>query len=454
VDDETLLRRSVARSLEVAGFTVQTFESADEVTAALEEQSSDVDVLITDVFMPGKSGFDLLTEAHARWPDIPILLMTGQATVAAAVEAMRLGAYDYLVKPIDARNTLVPSVRRALQHRRLVERNRFLESQLEASHRVQGLVGESAEIRNVCAMISAAAPSDVTVLVLGQSGTGKELVARAIHEQSARNGQSFVDINCAALTDSLLESELFGHVRGAFTGATTSRRGLFETASGGTLFMDEVGELSATTQARLLRVLQEGMVRPVGSSESKRVDVRIIAATNRDLAQEVQAGRFRQDLYYRLNVLTIEIPPLRERGGDVPLLTEHFLAKHAARLKRPKPRIEPQVLDSLVRFDWPGNVRELENTIERMLVLCRGDTVTLDLLPPSLSSPHAADPALETAGPLIPLAEARDRFIRAYARRLLAAAAGNVNEAARIAGMDASNFRRLLKRIDTGSDAE
>jgi len=448
VDDEPLLCRAVARALDAAGFTARTFDAADAVAAALEENPAAADVLITDVFMPGKTGFDLLTEVHARYPNIPIVLMTGQATVTAAVEAIRLGAYDYLVKPIDAKNTLIPAVRRALQHRRLVERNRFLERQLDASSRVQGLVGESAQIRNVCSIISAAAASDVTVLVLGESGTGKELVARAIHEQSPRSGQSFVDINCAALTDSLLESELFGHVRGAFTGATSARRGLFETANGGTLFLDEVGELSATTQARLLRVLQEGMVRPVGSSESKAVDVRIIAATNRNLAQEVRVGRFRQDLFYRLNVLTVEMPPLRERFGDIPLLVEHFLTKHSARLRRPKPRVDPRVLDALSQFDWPGNVRELENTIERTLVLSRDDLIGPDVLPPGFHAPSTPEPPRTGPTELLPMTVARDRFVRSYARRLLTAAGGNVNEAARIAGMDASNFRRLLKRID------
>ncbi|MBE7480950.1 MAG: sigma-54-dependent Fis family transcriptional regulator [Polyangiaceae bacterium] len=288
VEDEPLVRRAVCRALGAGGFTVRDFETASEALAALTEHADEVDVLITDVLMPGKTGFDLLTEAHARWRDIPVLLMTGQATVSAAVEAMRLGAYDYLVKPVDPQNTLIPAVRRAIEHKRLVARNRFLESQLQASQRAQGLVGESAAMRQVGAHVSAVAPADVTVLVLGESGTGKELVARAVHQQSDRSGRPFVDVNCAALTDSLLESELFGHMKGAFTGATSARRGLFETASSGTLFMDEVGELAPTTQARLLRVLQEGTIRPVGSSESRKVNVRIIAATNRDLAKEVR----------------------------------------------------------------------------------------------------------------------------------------------------------------------
>ncbi|MCE7893086.1 MAG: sigma-54-dependent Fis family transcriptional regulator [Sorangiineae bacterium PRO1] len=457
VEDEPLVRRAVCRALGAGGFTVRDFETASEALAALTEHADEVDVLITDVLMPGKTGFDLLTEAHARWRDIPVLLMTGQATVSAAVEAMRLGAYDYLVKPVDPQNTLIPAVRRAIEHKRLVARNRFLESQLQASQRAQGLVGESAAMRQVGAHVSAVAPADVTVLVLGESGTGKELVARAVHQQSDRSGRPFVDVNCAALTDSLLESELFGHMKGAFTGATSARRGLFETASSGTLFMDEVGELAPTTQARLLRVLQEGTIRPVGSSESRKVNVRIIAATNRDLAKEVEAGRFRQDLYYRLNVFSIEIPPLRERREDIPALVQHFLHKHGQRLGRGKPHVEPATLEALTAYHWPGNVRELENTVERALVLCRGDTITAELLPATLRA-NAVGPSGHASDSLTlqPLADARDEFMRAYLDRVLKVAGGNVAEAARLSGMDASNFRRLVKRVqeNRGDDGE
>jgi two-component system, NtrC family, response regulator HydG len=378
------------------------------------------------------------------------VLMTGHATVSAAVEAMRLGAYDYLVKPVDPHHTLIPAMRRAVEHGRLIARNRFLERQLEASARIQGLVGESLAMRQVSALVSAAAPADVTILVLGESGTGKELVARAIHQQSPRSSKVFVDVNCAALTESLLESELFGHVKGAFTGATGARRGLFETASGGTLLLDEVGELSPATQARLLRVLQEGLIRPVGSSESRRVDVRVIAATNQDLAKAVEAGSFRQDLYYRLNVLSIEIPPLRERRDDIPALVDHFLTKHAARMKRDKPHADPSLLELFMAHDWPGNVRELENVVERAMVLCRGDTVTPDLAPPSLRAARPVSTPAES-GPLPPLAEARDGFVRRYVERTLDVTRGNVAEAARIAGMDASNFRRLVKRLEDES---
>jgi DNA-binding NtrC family response regulator len=455
VEDDSLARRAVCRALGAAGFAVTELESAPAALEALKERASEVDVLITDVLMPEMSGFDLLTEVQARWKDIPVLLMTGQATVSAAVEAMRLGAYDYLVKPVDPQNTLIPSVRRAIEHRRLVERNRFLESQLEAVQRFRGMVGDSEPIRQVSSMISAVAPADVTVLILGESGTGKELVARAVHQQSDRSGRAFVDVNCAAMTDSLLESELFGHVKGAFTGATSARRGLFETASSGTLFMDEVGELSPTTQARLLRVLQEETIRPVGSSESRKVNVRIIAATNRDLAKEVEAGRFRQDLYYRLNVFSIELPPLRERRADIPALVDHFVQKHGARLGRGRPHVDPAALDVLSSYAWPGNVRELENTMERALVLCRGDTITAELLPATLrASAVSAAPRSSGTGSMPALADARDEFMRSYLDRAMSVAGGNVAEAARLSGMDASNFRRLLRRVQDGPSSD
>jgi two-component system response regulator HydG len=452
VEDEALVRRAVARSLSAAGFAVEAFDRVDSALEALEQKQPDL--LLTDVMMPQKTGFDLLKEAQSRWPEVPVVLMTGQATIAAAVEAMQIGAYDYLVKPVDPQNTLIPAVRRAIERKKLVERNRFLESQLSATNRVRGLVGDSAAIRQVASLASAVASADVTTLVLGESGTGKELVARAVHEQSPRAGRAFVDINCASITDSLLESELFGHVKGAFTGALTGRRGLFETASGGTLFLDEVGELAQATQARLLRVLQEGEVRPVGSSESRRVDVRVIAATNRNLAKEVEAGTFRQDLFYRLNVFTIEIPPLRQRKEDIVTLVEHFLDKHATRFKRPKPRASARFLDALMAHEWPGNVRELENVVERALVLCRGDTVGEEGLPPALSSTAPASmqpPVSSETGALQPLAQSRDEFVRRYIQRVVAAANGNVAEAARIAGVDPSNFRRLLRRLEDGT---
>lgn len=452
VEDDAAVRRAVCRALQAGGFTVRDFGAGADALVALEQAADEIDVLISDVLMPGLSGFELLTETQARWRDIPVLLMTGQATVSAAVEAMRLGAYDYLVKPVDAQNTLIPAVARAIEHKRLLARNRFLESQLQATQRARGMVGDSAAMRQVGSLVSAVAPADVTVLVEGESGTGKELVARSLHEQSARSGKPFVDVNCAALTDSLLESELFGHLKGAFTGATANRKGLFETASSGTLFMDEVGELSQATQARLLRVLQEGTVRPVGSTESRRVDVRVIAATNRDLAKEVEAGRFRQDLYYRLNVFNIELPPLRDRREDIPMLVEHFLGKHGQRLGRRMPQLDTAALDALCGHSWPGNVRELENTMERALVLCRDDVVTIDLLPSAFRNSGGGN-ASEPTG-LRPLAAARDEFMRTYVARVMTIAGGNVTEAARLSGMDASNFRRLVRRIHDEKSVE
>ena len=286
-----------------------------------------------------------------------------------------------------------------------------------------------------------------------RSGTGKELVARSVHAQSGRSAKAFVDINCAALAETVLESELFGHVRGAFTGAVTGRRGLFEEASGGTLFLDEIGELSPAVQARLLRVLQEGEVRPVGSNESRRVDVRVIAATNRDLAREVEQRRFREDLFYRLNVVAVEVPPLRERPADIAPLAHHFLQKRGQRMRKCVASIDPDALALLAGYHWPGNVRELENAIERAIVLARGDTLGAELLPMSLRRQVGHDrapvgPASGRPEGLLPLSQAREGFERGYVRRALELAGGNITEAAALAGVDRSNFRRLMRRLD------
>jgi DNA-binding NtrC family response regulator len=339
----------------------------------------------------------------------------------------------------------VAAVERAVNHKRLVDRNQFLERQLELTSQFEGVVGTSKPIADVFAMVESVAPTDVTVLITGESGTGKELVARAIHTRSERSSRPFIAINCAALAESLLESELFGHVKGSFTGAVASRRGLFEEASGGTLFLDEIGELSPATQVRLLRVLQEGEIRPLGANESRKVDVRIIAATHRDLQAEVQRKTFRQDLFYRLNVVSIHLPALRERVPDLPALAHHFVKKSSARFEKSVNKIDPEALERLCAYAWPGNVRELENAMERAVVLARSDTVTPDLLPSELR-PSTEVRTRSSNAPQLPLSDARTEFERNYITSVLTRAEGNTAEAARLAGVDRSNFRRLLKR--------
>jgi DNA-binding NtrC family response regulator len=445
VDDEDGPRKVVERALTRAGFDVRTFENGRIALKALVDAKGRVDVVVTDLYMPELGGLELLAEVRQRWPDVGVVLMTGEADVATAVEAMRLGAYDYLVKPVDPVETLLPTVMRAVEHTHLIRRNEYLERRLNVAERFEGMVGDSEPMRYVYQLVDSVARTDATVLILGESGTGKELVARSIHHRSARTTKPFIGINCGALAENVLESELFGHVRGAFTGAMTARRGLFEEASGGTLFLDEVGELSPATQVRLLRVLQEGEVRPVGSNETRKVDVRIVAATNRALSDEVKAGRFREDLFYRLNVVTIRLPPLRDRRDDIPVLAMCLLAKRAERREKRVDNIAPQAMERLCAYSWPGNVRELENVIERAVVLTRSDAITVDVLPSELLEP------IGTSAPVgdettMPFTEARSIFELRYLRRALERASGNIAEAARLAGLDRSNFRRMLKR--------
>jgi two-component system response regulator HydG len=446
VDDEPEVLGVVARKLERSGFEVTGFDSSPVLLETLQALAGDVDVVLADLHMPDIDGLALLRAVHEEWPNIAFVMMTGQGTIGSAVEAMRLRAFDYLVKPFDPLETVVAAVDRAVAHKRLVDRNQFLERQLELTAQFEGVVGTSKPLADVFAMVESVAPTDVTVLVTGESGTGKELVARAIHKRSARSTRPFIAINCAALAESVLESELFGHVRGAFTGAVASRRGLFEEASGGTLFLDEVGELAQATQVRLLRVLQEGEIRPLGANEPRRVNVRIIAATHRDLAAAVAQGVFRQDLFYRLNVVSLHLPPLRERRQDLPALVHHFLKKSAARFDRAVSKIDPEALERILGHAWPGNVRELENALERAVVLARSDTITADLLPAELRPALPQATASVASASIRPLADARAHFERQYLEQVVRRADGNTAEAARIAGVDRSNFRRLLKR--------
>lgn len=451
VDDEPLVTQTVQRLLTRAGFLVEAFCDVAPTLAWLQENGDSVDVVLSDIHLGPHSGLELLRTVRQAWPDVPVLLMTAQATLDSAIEALRTGAYDYLLKPFEPLDGVAAAVQRAARFRRLVVQNRRLTRQLDLDRRATGVVGRSPAIRAAYSVIDSAAPTDATVLILGESGTGKELAARAVHQGSPRSQGAFVAVNCAALTESVLESELFGHVRGAFTGALSSRRGLFEEASGGTLFLDEIGELSAATQAKLLRVLQEGEVRPVGSNEARRVDVRVVAATHRDLPAEVASGSFRADLYYRLNVIAVSLPPLRERAADIPALVQHFNEKISARLGRDVCSVEQSALEALLGYGWPGNVRELENAMERAVVLANGRPITVELLPDwargrGVKSPSSA--ASPSGGRVVsaPLQQAREEFERLYLRELVEESGGNVAQASRVAGLDPSNLRRLLKR--------
>jgi DNA-binding NtrC family response regulator len=376
IDDEEKILKTLGRALRDAGHSVTETTSARQGQRLLAERN--VDVLLVDNVMPELTGLDLIREFVAAVPEQErpqILMMTAHATVESAIEAMKLGALDYLQKPFEIDELLVV-VRRALDHQRLRTEYRYLVSERDERFDHYGIIGRSRAMQEVIRRAELVAETKSTVLITGETGTGKELVARAIHDRSAQRDMPLIKVNCAAIPETLLESELFGHVRGAFTGATTTKKGKFALADGGTIFLDEIGTMNPTLQSKLLRVLQEREIEPLGSERSERIDVRVIAATNRDLRQMVADGKFQEDLFYRLNVIPIEIPPLRDRRDDIPALVEHFVSKHAQRTGRRIEKMEDGVLAGLQQYDWPGNVRELENTIERAVVLAAGAAIT------------------------------------------------------------------------------
>ncbi len=384
IEDEAIIRGSINRLLSRNGYQVAEAESLEQAEA--EQRLDNFDLILSDLRLPGAPG----TEVIARAGGVPVVIMTSYASVRSAVEAMRLGAVDYIPKPFDHDEMLL-TIERALQQRDLLRQNSALKSDLANCYPVQGMIGESAPMREVFGRIERVAPTDTTVLILGESGTGKELVARALHDKSPRQNGPLITVNCAALAENLIESELFGHEKGAFTGAVASHRGLVEAAHGGTLFLDEVGELPAEVQARLLRVLQEGEIRPVGATQSRRVDLRLIAATHRDLPRMVREGTFREDLYFRLHVMEIQLPPLRERGEDVITLARELLQRSCYRLNRSPLRFSDDTLQQMKTYPWPGNVRELENAIERTVILAEGEVIEAAQLLPTNTIKPAAD---------------------------------------------------------------
>jgi DNA-binding NtrC family response regulator len=380
VDDEEKILKTLGRALREEEHEVTTTSSPQEALRLLGARQ--FDVLIVDYLMPGLTGMDVVREMQASLAETErpvVLMMTAHGSVRNAVEAMKLGVRDYLQKPFDIDELLV-SVRRTVEEQQARSGLRYLLSEQKAQFGQYGIVGHSRAVQEVIARVELVARSRSTVLITGETGTGKELVARAIHDRSAERAQPLIRVNCAALPESLLESELFGHVRGAFTGAVHARKGRFALADGGSIFLDEISTISGSVQAKLLRVLQEKEFEPLGAERTQKVDVRVIAATNRDLQVLAAEGRFQNDLYYRLNVIPIRIPPLRERREDIPVLVEHFTRRIATSLGKPDLRVEDGALDTLVNYGWPGNVRELENTIERAVVLATGPTITRDLV--------------------------------------------------------------------------
>jgi DNA-binding NtrC family response regulator len=389
VDDDESLRRVTQVQLTQAGYHVVTAASGEDASAMLAR--TPVDMVITDLQMPGKSGLDLLREIQAEYPETPVLMITAFGTVETAVEAMKAGAYDYVTKPVHPEELRLV-IGRALEHRHLLQEVRILRGTLDEKYGFDNIIGRAPLLLRVLEMASRAAQSDVTVLIRGETGTGKELLAKAIHFNSNRKDKPFVTINCGAIPKDLLESELFGHVKGSFTGALAHKQGKVEVANGGTLFLDEIGELSQELQVKLLRMLQEGEIEKIGATESMKVDVRIIAATHRKLEAMIEDGAFREDLYYRLAVIQLEIPALRERTSDVPELVEQFFVKCTRKHNAVSLVLPSSLIPHFCAYRWPGNVRELENVIERIVVLARGPEITLAELPDFLRRER---PALE-----------------------------------------------------------
>ncbi|HKQ64054.1 MAG TPA: sigma-54 dependent transcriptional regulator [Methylomirabilota bacterium] len=438
-DDDPGLRESLERTLTREGYRVVL---ASDGRAALERvQAGGVDLIVTDLRMPGLTGLELLRAAKAIMPDVDVILLTAFGTVEEAVKAMKDGAYDFLTKPF-RREQLIKLVDKALERRDLIEQNKALKKQLEDIRAKGQMIGSSPSFRRMLTLVEQVADSSATILIQGESGAGKELVARAIHERSGRRNGPFVAVNCAALPETLLESELFGYEKGAFTGAAGRKDGRFELANAGTLFLDEVADLSLVTQPKILRVLQEGEFERLGGTRTIQVDVRIVAATNQDLADMVKEKRFREDLYYRLNVITVRVPPLRERHEDIRLLAQHYLRVYAAKNGRKLDGFANEALERLESYRWPGNVRELENLIERMVLLARKDRIDAEDLPEEIAGVKRPprDAILELVG--TPLADVEQRLLD----ETLRITGGNKTQAAKLLGIDVRTVARKLER--------
>jgi len=421
-------------------------EGADDGTKAVEKaKESPFDLIVMDVRMAEMSGIEALKIIKKYNPAIPILIMTAYSSVESAVEALKAGAYDYLTKPLDF-DVLKLTLERALDHTSLRVENLELKKKLRSSHDLTNIIGKSQPMKGLIEMVAMVAPSEATALITGESGTGKELVARSIHYNSGRKEGPLVTVNCAALTETLLESELFGHEKGAFTGADRRREGRFMQANKGTIFLDEIGEMSSVMQAKLLRVIQDREIQRVGSDFTLKVDVRILAATNRDLQKDVSAGKFREDLYYRLNVVTLRVPPLRERVEDIPLLAQHFLEKYARKNKKRIKGFTPLAMDMFLKYDWPGNVRELENAVERAVILGLGDYITEKELPLSITKayPHAEE--IEAPPTVSKEPQSLEEAEKEAVLTALKAAGGNKSETARVLGITRKTLHKKLQK--------
>ncbi len=432
VDDEPGVRSSISGVLRDEGFDVETADSGE---ACLDKAAgASYDVIVLDIWLPGLDGLTTLQRLRERQIDAQVVIISGHGNI-------EMGAYDFIEKPLSLEKTVLV-VRNALRQRDLEAENRVLRAKVDRQQ-PHTMVGESPAMNHLREQVALAAPTNGRVLILGESGTGKELVARTIHTSSRRKNGPFIEVNCASIPEELIESELFGHVRGAFTGAVADKPGRFEQANGGTIFLDEIADMSLKTQAKVLRVLQEQVMERVGGTQRIKVDVRVLAATNKDLPAEIRAGRFREDLYFRLNVVPIFVPSLRDRQQDVPLLADHFMALLAAEYGRRPKRLAPEAAARLQQYSWPGNVRELRNVIERLMIMVGGDTITAQDL--GFLGRDGVPDAPPPQGPLVPLSEARDQFEKDYILQTLAAQQGNMSRTAEVLGVERSNLYKKLR---------
>ena len=443
IDDDQSMCEMMARALEKRGYEVAWRTRGADALELVSEQ--DFDAVVTDLNLEKMSGLDICGHMTENRPDVPVIVVTAFGDMKSAIAAMRAGAYDFLNKPIEM-EALGHAVDRAIRHRELQDEVKRLTEKLSRAEGVGDLVGHSPVMRKVYDLMHRVSGTDSSVLLTGESGTGKELVARALHSESHRSGKAFLALNCAAVPANLIESELFGHVRGAFTDAKTSRKGLFERANGGTVLLDEIGEMPMEMQPKLLRVLQERRLRPVGGSSEVSFDTRILSATNRDLESEVEEGRFREDLYYRLNVVEIHVPPLRARGNDILLLAQHFIDELSVRVGKAVQGISSEAARKLLDYDWPGNVRELENAMERAVTLTRFERITVEDLPERITSYESAriNPVDFDAQQVLTLQELEKRYIE----RVLKAVGGNKTRAAKLLGLDRRTLYRKLERYE------
>jgi two-component system response regulator HydG len=447
-DDEPEILRYLDKLLRASGYLIETFPRGTDLLMRLESAVTlPCDVILQDVRMPDLDGLQMLELLNRRWPDLPVIIMTAHGTIDDAINAIKQGAYDYITKPFP-KEKLLGMLQRLLDHRRLARENQQLREELQrgsSSGGADAIVFRSEAFREVYDLTLQVAESDANILVMGESGTGKELIAGALHRNSPRRDKPFVSLNCAVLSDTLLESQLFGHVRGAFTGAVMNQKGLLEEADGGTLFLDEIGDVSPAVQAKLLRVTQEKDFIVLGSTRTRKVDVRFVAATNKDLMNEVREGRFREDLYYRLNVITINLPPLRKRRDDIEPLARHFLKASTRRMRKNVTDIDDDALQALLRYDWPGNVRELENVMERAVILARSTKISLRLLP--LGARRETFPVATSVSPLIAL----EKIERQHITSVLKETGFHKSRAAEILGISRKTLDRKIAEYGLGN---